>query len=186
MNVSGEGVGKLSRHYKVPPSRVLVVYDDLDSPLASVRVRAKGGHGGHNGMRSVIAHLKTNEFPRVKVGIGRPPEGLPVASYVLQDFPKGERELIDGALGAAVAAVRSVLVLGVDKAVSGLRVDADGKPIPTVQAHQNGKGVRQAQGKPQGGSARSGGAPAAGAPAEAPALTALGAALAAAQQKEKS
>ena len=68
MNTSGEGVAPLAKYYGIPPERVLVVYDDLDSASGTVRLRLKGGHGGHNGMRSIIQHVGTQEFPRVKVG----------------------------------------------------------------------------------------------------------------------
>jgi peptidyl-tRNA hydrolase, PTH1 family len=143
MNVSGEGIGKLSRYYGVPPERIVVIYDDLDSSSATVRLRAKGGHGGHNGMRSTIQHLSTQEFPRVKIGIGRPPDGLPVATYVLQDFSKVEREKIDEAVLDAIEAVKALVVLGTEKAVSGLRVDKEGKTVSPKGNHQNGKGVKQ-------------------------------------------
>lgn len=130
----------------------MVIYDDLDTPTASVRLRAKGGHGGHNGMRSIIQHLSSNEFPRIKVGIGRPSEGVPVVNYVLQDFSKGEREKIDGALGDVVQVVRAALALGMERAVSGVRVDADGNAVTPKGSHQNGKGVKEKQKKTRLGS----------------------------------
>lgn len=124
MNNSGEAVRKLCKYYKVPPSRVLVVYDDLDLPSGSVRLRAKGGHGGHNGMRSISAQLGgTQEFPRIRIGIGRPPGQMPVANYVLSEFSKGkEREDMQFAVQDAVRVLRSVLALGVERAASGVRV----------------------------------------------------------------
>ena len=70
---------------QIPSQQVLVVYDDLDLPIGKVRLRGKGGHGGHNGMRSIVQHLKgSQDFPRLKIGIGRPAGQLPVASFVLQ------------------------------------------------------------------------------------------------------
>jgi len=147
MNVSGEGVIKLSKYYQIPPEHILVIYDDLDTPTASVRLRGKGGHGGHNGMRSLIQHLGTNEFPRLKVGIGRPSDGIPVVNHVLQNFSKEEREKIDVALREVEEAVRATLGLGIEKAVSGVRVDADGKPVPPKNSHQNGKGVKKPRAK---------------------------------------
>lgn len=107
MNNSGESVGPLSKYYKIPKERIIVVYDDLDLPLGKaswhncsccrggmprpehvslpplwqVRVRSKGGHGGHNGMRSIIQHLQNSQdFPRIKIGIDRPPEGVPASA----------------------------------------------------------------------------------------------------------
>lgn len=147
MNVSGEAVGKLARYYGVAPDRVLVLHDDLDTPLGGVRLRAKGGHGGQNGMRSIIQHLGTQEFPRVKIGISRPPEGMPVATYVLQNFSTEEQEAAAAAVAAAKEAAKAAVVLGVDKAVSGLRIDGDGKQVAPKGVHQNGKGVRQPGGK---------------------------------------
>ena len=70
---------------QIPPQRVLVIYDDLDLPLGKVRLRAKGSHGGHNGMRSIMQHMKgAQDFPRLKIGIGRPEGRMPVAAFVLQ------------------------------------------------------------------------------------------------------
>lgn len=78
---------------QVPPQQVLVVHDDLDLPTGKVRLRAKGGHGGHNGMRSIVQHLKgSQDFPRLKIGIGRPSGQLPVASFVLQASPHAKQE----------------------------------------------------------------------------------------------
>lgn len=146
MNVSGEGISKLSKYYGVPPERILVIYDDLDTATATVRLRSKGGHGGHNGMRSAIQLLGTQEFPRCKIGIARPPEHMPVATYVLQDFTKAERELIDEAVVVAVDAAKAFVVLGIEKAVSGMRVDASGNPVAPKGNHQNGKGIKQPKG----------------------------------------
>ncbi len=111
-----------------------------------MRARAKGGAGGHNGVRSVAQHLQGADFPRVKVGIARPPPGVPVASYVLQPFAVEEREAVDAAVAGAADAARAALVLGVEKAVSGARVDADGRARPPPP-HQGGKGVRRPAGK---------------------------------------
>ena len=94
MNLSGEAVGPLVRVYAVPLERLLVVYDDMDLPLGKLRLRPKGGSGGHRGLESVIRALKTDEIPRLRVGIGRPPPYLSPTNYVLQDFsPEEEEEL---------------------------------------------------------------------------------------------
>ncbi|KAK9813011.1 hypothetical protein WJX72_007421 [[Myrmecia] bisecta] len=123
MNNSGEAVGKLVKFYKVPPERVLVIYDDLDLPTAKVRLRGKGGHGGHNGMRSITQHFAGNkDFPRLKIGIGRPPGTMPVASYVLQDFSAKEREEVGVAIQESLNIVRAVLTLGLEKSMSGVRL----------------------------------------------------------------
>ena len=73
----------------MPLERIVIICDDLDTQLGTVRLRAKGGHGGQNGMRSIISFMGSNAFPRVKIGIGRPPEGMSVVSHVLGDFRHG-------------------------------------------------------------------------------------------------
>ena len=80
---------------QIPPQRVLVIYDDLDLPLGKVRLRAKGSHGGHNGMRSIMQHMKgAQDFPRLKIGIGRPEGRMPVAAFVLQVNPNFEEQML--------------------------------------------------------------------------------------------
>lgn len=90
MNLSGEGVKPLLDFYKISPVDTLVVYDDLDLPTGKIRLREKGGHGGHNGIRSLIDHFATREFKRLRIGIGRPQDKTPVVNYVLQPFTKDE------------------------------------------------------------------------------------------------
>lgn len=123
MNNSGESVAALSKFYKIPSSQVLVISDDLDLPVATLRLRASGGHGGHNGLRSIIQRLgNTQEFPRLKIGIGRPSNNkLPVADYVLQNFNRSDLQLIEEAVAEAAAVVRAVLEHGMEKALSGVR-----------------------------------------------------------------
>ncbi len=75
MNDSGEAVGALARYYQIDESEILVIYDDLDLPVGKLRIKQGGGHGGHNGLRSIHAHLPSNRYPRVKIGIGRPANG---------------------------------------------------------------------------------------------------------------
>ncbi|KAG2485648.1 hypothetical protein HYH03_015620 [Edaphochlamys debaryana] len=123
MNNSGESVAALAKFYRVPPSRVLVVSDDLDQPVAQVRLRQRGGHGGHNGLRSIIDRMGgSQDFPRIKVGIGRPSGPMPIASYVLLPFSKAERPDIDNAVHESIKIVKSVLSLGIEKAASGQRI----------------------------------------------------------------
>ncbi|XP_025807677.1 peptidyl-tRNA hydrolase, mitochondrial-like isoform X1 [Panicum hallii] len=93
MNASGESVGQLVAYFKIPLNQLVVIYDDLDLPFAKLRVLPKGGHGGHNGMRSIIDHLKqSRNFPRLRIGIGRPPEEMGAISFVLRSFSKQEKE----------------------------------------------------------------------------------------------
>lgn len=87
MNHSGQAVGSLARFYKIPLSNLLVAYDDVDLPFATIRLRGGGGSAGQKGMKSIIQHLKTEEFPRLRLGIDHPPGRMSTPDYVLQDFP---------------------------------------------------------------------------------------------------
>jgi peptidyl-tRNA hydrolase, PTH1 family len=86
MNLSGEAVGAAMRFLKLPSKDLLVIFDDMDIPLGQLRLRQKGSSGGHNGMKSIIQHLGTEQFNRIKVGINRPPAGRKVVDYVLEPF----------------------------------------------------------------------------------------------------
>ena len=103
MNRSGVAVAALQRYYRVSPENILVVYDDLDLPPGHLRLRAKGGAGGHNGMRSVIDYLRTTEFPRLRVGIGAIPAGWSGADYVLAQIPRDDTTYAQGIERAANA-----------------------------------------------------------------------------------
>jgi peptidyl-tRNA hydrolase, PTH1 family len=83
MNKSGGSVGKVARYFKIEPSEILVVHDELDFVEGVVRLKKNGGHAGHNGLRDIIAHLGSKDFYRLRIGIGRPPASVPVADYVL-------------------------------------------------------------------------------------------------------
>ena len=125
MNNSGESVRPLGKKFGIPLSNLLVIYDDLDLPTGKIRFRGKGGHGGHNGMRSIIAqNANSQDFPRIKVGIGRPPAGgMPVPAWVLGRFTKDETPLMEQAAVEAIDAMEAVLTLGVEKASSGQRLN---------------------------------------------------------------
>jgi PTH1 family peptidyl-tRNA hydrolase len=118
MNESGRSVVPLAHFYKVPPERLLVVYDDLDLPLGALRMRPEGGSGGHKGMRSIAEHLGGRNFPRLRIGIGRPPGRMDPAAYVLQDFSAEEGPLLDETLERAVTAIELWLREGVEAAMS--------------------------------------------------------------------
>ncbi|HWQ51979.1 MAG TPA: aminoacyl-tRNA hydrolase [Terriglobales bacterium] len=95
MNLSGEAVGEAARFYKLPPERVIVIFDDADLPLGTLRVREKGSSGGHNGIKSIIAHLGSEEFPRVKIGIGpKPHPEMELADFVLQAFTAADQKAL--------------------------------------------------------------------------------------------
>ncbi|KAJ4829198.1 hypothetical protein Tsubulata_049319 [Turnera subulata] len=113
MNLSGESVGPLAAYYKLPLNRVIVFHDDMTLPCGVLRLQGKGGHGSHNGMRSVIDHFRGNrEFGRLRIGIGRPPGQMDPKAFLLQKFNAKARERIDAALPEGVAALKSLLSNG--------------------------------------------------------------------------
>jgi PTH1 family peptidyl-tRNA hydrolase len=113
MNRSGQAVARLARWFKIPPQQMLVVYDELDLPLGRLRLRAEGSSGGHNGMRSIIQALGSQDFPRLRFGIGRPPGQMDPADYVLHPFSKEEKEVVAVVLDQAVVAVETWLQEGI-------------------------------------------------------------------------
>jgi PTH1 family peptidyl-tRNA hydrolase len=113
MNLSGQAVGRVHRARKVSPENLLVVYDDLDLPLGRMRLRPEGGSGGHKGMRSIIDSLGTQAFPRLRVGIDRPPGRMDPAEYVLQPFAEEEQPLLPELLERAAAAIECWLTEGI-------------------------------------------------------------------------
>ena len=117
MNRSGDSVGPLANYYKVPLEHVLVIYDEIDLPFGTLRLRSKGGSGGHNGMKSVIQHLG-QDFPRMRLGVGRPSGRMPPAAHVLRDFDKDEQLVLLELLDQAVETVETFLVENVDLAMT--------------------------------------------------------------------
>ena len=118
MNLSGESVRELSVYYKVPPENCIIVYDDISLDVGRLRVRAKGSAGGHNGIKSIIARLGGENFPRVRVGIGDKPKGKDLADYVLGRFSKQEAEFMDTAYDNAVKAIAAIIAEGVESAMN--------------------------------------------------------------------
>lgn len=118
MNESGRSVGAILRYTRAKHSDLVVVHDELDLPLGIVRVKAGGGHGGHNGLRSIIEHLGTPDFIRVRVGVGRPSNGLAAADYVLSAFTADERKTAGEAFERAAEAVRVIVLEGPAKAMN--------------------------------------------------------------------
>jgi PTH1 family peptidyl-tRNA hydrolase len=119
MNASGEAVRALCNKYSVDPSDLCVVVDDIDLDLGTLRLRARGTAGGQKGLRSVISHLGTTEFPRLRVGIRgeRYSRERDLADYVLEPFAKAEREQFEDSVGRAVEALRLFLTQGIDAAM---------------------------------------------------------------------
>lgn len=113
MNLSGESSGPLAAYYKLPLNRVMVFHDDMNLPCGVLRLHCKGGHGSHNGLKSVIYHFRgNNEFPRMRIGIGRPPGQMDPKAFLLQKFNASARERIDAALEEGVDALKQVLSKG--------------------------------------------------------------------------
>jgi PTH1 family peptidyl-tRNA hydrolase len=118
MNHSGRSVGSLTRFYRIPYSDMLVAYDDLDLPPGTMQLRPAGGSAGHNGMRSIFDNLGTQAFPRLRIGIGRPPGRIDPADYVLQDFNSDDQILLEITLKRAVDCVRLYIHEGIQAAMT--------------------------------------------------------------------
>ncbi len=119
MNLSGDAVSAMLQWLKIGPARLLVISDDLDLPLGKIRVRRQGSAGGHNGLKSIVLRLNTDQFARIRVGIGRPPDPhLPVIDWVLGTFSAAERPALAVALANAADATRVVLESGVEAAMN--------------------------------------------------------------------
>lgn len=118
MNLAGSSVGPLARYYRVPIPAVVVVYDDLDLPLGSLRLRGGGGSGGHRGMESIIGALGEDSFPRLRLGIGRPPGRMDPADFVLEDFHDEEAEAVQAAITRATECLRELIRSGLERAMT--------------------------------------------------------------------
>lgn len=119
MNLSGESVRELTDYYKIDPSsELIVIYDDINLDPGMIRIRSTGSAGGHNGMKNIIAHLSTEDFIRVRVGVGDKPKGYDLADHVLGHFSNDEKELMDTAFINAANAVVTILNDGVDAAMN--------------------------------------------------------------------
>ena len=118
MNLSGQAVQGLARFYKVSLENLIVAHDDLDLPFETIRLRPGGGAGGQKGVKSTIQHLGTNDFPRLRLGIGRPPGRMDPAAYVLQDFARGDEQFLSETLDRASDAVFAFIDEGLDIAMN--------------------------------------------------------------------
>jgi PTH1 family peptidyl-tRNA hydrolase len=112
MNLSGEAVRGLVDFYKIPIRKLLIISDDMDIPVGTLRIREKGGAGGQKGLKSIAEHLGTQEFARLRVGIGRPPGRMDPAAYVLQDFDKSEGIIVIETLDRVVKSIETWLRFG--------------------------------------------------------------------------
>jgi len=118
MNLSGESVRDLVEWYKIDIKNIMVIYDDIDLPLGRLRVRPKGSAGTHNGMRSVIYQLQSDEFPRIRIGIGKPPEGWELADFVLGRFGTEDRKLVEQCISKAADAAVDIIKSDVEYAMN--------------------------------------------------------------------
>lgn len=126
MNLSGEAVAAVAGFYKVDPSAMLVAADDVNLPLGRLRLRAGGTAGGHNGLKSIIGCLGTEEFPRLRVGVGRGDPRRDLADHVLAVFDDDERDEVDRAIARAADAVETFLAEGIEAAMN--RYNRAGEP----------------------------------------------------------
>lgn len=118
MNASGEAVAAFSNFYKIEPDKIIVIYDDIDIELGKIRIRKSGSPGSHNGMKSVVHFLNQEEFPRIRVGIGKPSEEENIIEYVIGSIPEEEKEILDKSAQTAKDAVIEILKNGIDSAMN--------------------------------------------------------------------
>ncbi len=118
MNLSGESIREIVNFYKIPQENFVVIYDDTSMPAGQIRLREKGSHGGHNGIRNIIQQMGTDVFNRVKVGIGEKPNGWDLADYVLAKFAEDDLPLMEEGMEQAVQAVELILSRGMADAMN--------------------------------------------------------------------
>jgi PTH1 family peptidyl-tRNA hydrolase len=118
MNLSGESVRDIVEWYKLPMENIIVIYDDVDLPVGTVRIRPKGSSGTHNGMKSVIYQLQSDDFPRIRIGIGKAPEGWDLADYVLSKFNGEESKDVRQSIERAADAAITIVTVGVAAAMN--------------------------------------------------------------------
>jgi len=117
MNLSGESIGVLSDYYRVPTDNIIVICDDINLPLGQLRIKPRGSAGGHNGLKSIISRLGTEEFIRVRIGVGEKPMDMDLADYVLSRFNKEEEPIIRDAEKRAAEAIEMILSKGIAAAM---------------------------------------------------------------------
>ena len=118
MNLSGESVAAVASYFKIAPEDVIVIYDDINLDVGRLRIREKGSAGGHNGIKNIIAHLSTDVFPRIRVGVGMKPPKMDLADYVLSRFSKEEQELMEDGYQKACKALELMVVDDIAKAMN--------------------------------------------------------------------
>lgn len=117
MNLSGESIQEVMNFYKLPPENLIVVYDDIDIELGTLRIRKSGSAGTHNGMRSIVQHLNSQDFPRIRIGMGGPKKG-DLVDFVIGGFTKDEEKVLDATVSTALNAVECIVESGTDLAMN--------------------------------------------------------------------
>lgn len=118
MNLSGEAIAACKSWYKIAPEDIIIMYDDVSLDVGDIRIRKSGSSGGHNGMKSIIAHLSTDVFPRVKIGVGQKPAGWDLADYVLGKFSDEDKKILEPRLKVICDAVETMVKRDVDTAMN--------------------------------------------------------------------
>lgn len=118
MNLSGESIREIADFYKIEPENIIILCDDINLPEGRLRIRLKGSAGGHNGLKNIISHLGTQEFPRIRIGVGEKPRGMDLADYVLGRFPKEQQALMEEAYRDAADAACMMIEEGADAAMN--------------------------------------------------------------------
>jgi PTH1 family peptidyl-tRNA hydrolase len=118
MNLSGNSLRQLIKLYHVPLQRLLVAFDELDLDIGMLRMRPSGGSSGHKGMRSIIQQIGTHDFPRLRIGIGRPPKGIDPADYVLKDFSTSELAFLQPTFQRGAACIKQFIQYGIEPAMN--------------------------------------------------------------------
>ena len=118
MNLSGQAVRDVAKFYEIPSDKIIVIFDDISLDVGKIRIRRNGTHGGHNGMKSIISHLGTDVFPRIRIGVGEKPKGYDLADYVLGRFKTDELLLMRDAVGNAVKAAELMMNDSVEAAMN--------------------------------------------------------------------
>ncbi|MFA5524734.1 MAG: aminoacyl-tRNA hydrolase [Tissierellales bacterium] len=125
MNRSGESVLEITNFYKMPIENIIVIVDDVDIKFGTLRIRTKGSAGTHNGMKSIIYLLQSDNFPRVKIGVGKPNDHIDLADFVLSGFSKDDRISIDNTIEQAAKAVEKIITSGISVAMNEFNINID-------------------------------------------------------------
>ena len=118
MNLSGESIREIADFYKIEPENIIILCDDINLSEGQLRIRLKGSAGGHNGLKNIISHLGTQEFPRIRIGVGEKPRGMDLADYVLGRFPKEQQAVMEEAYRDAAEAACMMIEDGADAAMN--------------------------------------------------------------------